>query len=58
MYNWITWLCSRDSTTDSIDRKLSKFREMVEDREACVLQSTGHQESETTERLNSNSSRN
>ena len=34
MYNWITWLCSRDSTTDSIDRKLSKFREMVEDRGA------------------------
>ena len=40
MYNWITWLCSRDSTTDSIDRKLSKFREMVEDREARVLRVT------------------
>ena len=34
MYNWITWLCSRDSTTSSVDRKLSKCRETVKDREA------------------------
>ena len=32
-----------DNITDSKDMNLSKFLEMVKDREACVLQSTGLQ---------------
>ena len=34
--------------TDSIDRSLGKLWEMVKDREACVLQSRGPQESDKT----------
>ena len=32
-----------DNITDSKDMNLNKFLEMVKDREACVLQSTGLQ---------------
>ena len=34
------WL---EGITDSMDMNLGKFREMVRDREACVLQSMGSQ---------------
>ena len=34
---------TEDGLTDSVDLNLSKFLEMVKDREACVLQSTGLQ---------------
>ena len=37
------WL---DGITDSMDMSLSKLREMVMDREACVLQSRGGKESD------------
>ena len=39
------WL---DSITNSMDMDFSKFREIVKDREAGVLQYVGWQESNTT----------
>ena len=42
-----------DGVTNSTDVSLSKLRKLVKDREARrVLQSLGHKESDTTERLN------
>ena len=45
------WL---DGITKSMDMSLSKFPEIVKDREAWLLQSTGHKELDTTKRLNNN----
>ena len=41
-----------DDITDLMDMSLSKHQQLVMDREACVLQSMGHKESDTTEQLN------
>ena len=47
------WL---DSITDSIDVSLSKFQEMLKDKEACCAYSLcGCKESDMTEHLNNNS---
>ena len=43
------WL---DGITDSMDVSLSEPRELVIDREACMLQFMGSQRVGTTERLN------
>ena len=43
------WL---DGITDTMDIGLSGFRELVMDREACVLWFMGRKESDMTERLN------
>ena len=39
-----------DDISDTVDVRLSKLRELVMDREPCVL--CGHKESDRTERLN------
>ena len=43
------WL---DGITDSMHMSLGELRELVMDREACVLQFIGLQESDVTEQLN------
>jgi len=45
------WL---DGITDSMDMSLGKLGDMVKDREACVLQSTGCKELDMTNPLNNN----
>ena len=44
---------SLDGITDSMDLSLNKFQEMARDKPG-MLQSMGHEESDTTERLNNN----
>ena len=41
-----------DGITDSMDMSLSKFRERVMDRKACMLQSWDQKEWDATQRLN------
>ena len=41
-----------DGTIDSMDMSLSKFLEIVKDREAWCYSPWGHKESDTTEQLN------
>ena len=41
-----------DGITDLVDMSLSKLRELVMAKPAYVLESTGREESDTTERLN------
>ena len=46
-----------DGITDSMDMSLSKFQEMVKDREAWrATNPWGHKESDTTKRLNKKTS--
>ena len=41
-----------DGITKVTDMSLNRLQELVMDREACLLQSTGSKESDMTERLN------
>ena len=45
----IRWL---NGITELMDMSLNKLRELVMDREACVLQSWGRKELDKTEQLN------
>ena len=48
---------SLDDITDSMDLSLNKLQEMARDKPG-MLQSMGHKESDTTERLNNNNNNN
>ena len=43
-----------DGIIDSLDRSLSKLREIVKGRKSGMLQSMGYKESDKTERLDNN----
>ena len=49
------WL---DGTTNAMNMNLGKLREMVRNREACVLQPMGSQESDATGPLDNNNNNN